>query len=72
MILDNKRAAPRNFAGVVGCGDRALPLDRAEMKSTSSAEHGATLPNGQNFETHWYQNDVLKKITEIKTKLDGH
>jgi RHS repeat-associated protein len=48
------------------------PGDWAKMRSASSAEHGVTMPNGGNFEAHWYQNTRTGQVVEIKTKIAGH
>jgi hypothetical protein len=48
------------------------PGDWNKMRSESSDKHGATTNEGNNFETHWYENTQTGQIEEMKTKIQGH
>ena len=48
------------------------PEDWTKMRSKSSEVHGVQTPNGNKFETHWYQNIKTGQVVEIKTKITGH
>ena len=48
------------------------PSDWVKMGSENSARHSVSMPNGKNFETHWYHNVKTRANVEFKTKIDGH
>lgn len=48
------------------------PGDWVKVASQSSAAHGVTTVDGENFEVHAFQNTKTGQVVEMKTKTTGH